>query len=166
MNLLCKADSDYEEEKAIYFLLQSTPQTMKRLLELMEFVGSLKEPYPEITSVSGSMSGLGFFIESDGLIRELKNVLKKRNLEEALEASWIELPATFAIKVGYDNLPLGALDVVVRNQIAVSEDGVYIHALQKGTLARMDAEHLDCELVRHLASEAGTGPMVSGAAGT
>ena len=110
MNLLCKAYSDYGEAKSVYFLLQAEPRTLKRLLELVEFVGSLKERYPEIVSLRGVMSGLGFFIESPGLIHELESALKKPNLEEDLESSWasswLELPVTFEIKLGYDELPL------------------------------------------------------------
>jgi len=158
MNLLCKAYSDYGEAKSVYFLLQAEPRTLKRLLELVEFVGSLKERYPEIVSLRGVMSGLGFFIESPGLIHELESALKKPNLEEDLESSWasswLELPVTFEIKLGYDELPLGTLDVVARNVVVVSDEGVYIEAFVRGTLARLEADHLDYDFIKRLADQA------------
>jgi hypothetical protein len=156
INLLSKADTDYGDARSVHFLLQAEPQALKRLIELIEFVRSLKERYSEITSLNGAITGLGFFVESPELIRELKRVLKKRNLEKVLEDSWVRLPDAFEIKVDYDGLPLGALDVVVRNQITVSEDGVYISTAQKGTLAKLDSNHLDYEFVKHLASSAHT----------
>jgi hypothetical protein len=158
MNLLCKAYSDYGEAKSVYFLLQAKPQALKRLRELVEFIGSLKERYPEIMSLKCAIKGLGFFVESPGLIHELESALKNPNLEEDLErswaSSWVELPETFEIKLGYDELPLGTIDVGGGNGIVVSEEGVYIVDFETGTLARFEARHLDYEFIRRLADQA------------